>query len=280
LPESASERLRRRWIHLASHPGAWLRYLWNRELRHREVLFEENPRFADWRPMWRVARLPLARLLAVEPTRLEPYFEELAPLHAALVREAGPVPSAGALMQAPMLYVLVRHARPAWIVETGISSGYSARLLLEAVRRNGAGHVDSIGIDVFGLAADRLADPSGMRDRRIGWLVSEELKPLWTLHLGKSDEHLPRLLAASDAPLDFFLHDSLHRYQTMRWEYETAWPRVPEGGFLGSHDVHTNAAWPDFLGARGLRGSDAELDHDLGLVRKPATGTSPRAASG
>jgi hypothetical protein len=269
VPESTLARLGRRWTHLTRHPLAWARYVWLTEVRHKEVRFIVNPRFADWGPMWRVSRAPLGRLLGTPPETLDGIFAELAPVHRALLAEAGPVPSAGALMQAPLLYVMVRATRPHWIVETGISSGYSARLILEALQRNGdGGHLDSIGIDVFGLTKDRLDDPAGMGGRRIGWLIPPSLQSNWSLHLGTSEEHLPKLLAARTGPLDVFLHDSLHKYPTMRWEYTTAWPRIPVGGFLASHDVHANRAWPEFVGEHGLSGADEELDHDLGVVRR------------
>lgn len=269
MPESAGDRIRRQAVHFGSHPIAWLRYLYGHELRHREVLFRENPRFRYWDPGWRVSRAALGRVIGQPPGSLDPFYRELEPLHARLLEEAGPIPSAGALMQAPLLYVLVRATRPTWIVETGISSGYSARLILEALQRNGgAGHLDSIGIDNFGVVAERLADPTAMRGRKIGWLVPESLHPLWSLHVGKSQEMLPPLLASRPGPLDLFLHDSLHQYPTMRWEYTTAWPRIPPGGFLASHDVHANTAWPEFVREQGLLGRDAEIDHDLGLVRR------------
>ena len=270
MPESAGGRVRRQFVHFVSHPIAWSRYLWGHELRHREVLFRENPRFAFWGPMWRVSRAGLARLTGRPVAELDGYFGELAPIHAALAREAGPLPSAGALMQGPLLYVLARVARPKWIVETGISSGYSARLFLEALRVNGdGGRLDSIGIDTFGVAVDRLADPNALRGRRIGWLVPPDLTGAWQLHIGTSQEQLPTLLESRSGPLDLFLPDSLHNYPTMRWEFATAWARVPPGGYLASHDVHNNAAWPEFLQERGLVGRDAELDHDLGVVRQP-----------
>lgn len=255
--------------HFAAHPVLWARYLWGHELRHREVRFEQNPRFADWRPEWRVSRGPLGRALGIAPTELDPFFGELGPLHARLVAEAGPVPSAGALMQAPLLYVIVRALRPQWIVETGISSGYSARLMLEAIRTNGSGHLDSIGVDNFGIVAERSAEIDRLKERRIGWLVPEELRSAWKLHVGTSQEQLPPLLAARSGPLELFLHDSLHQYATMHWEYTTAWPRIPPGGILASHDVHANRAWPEFLGAQGLAAAGADLDHDLGVVRRP-----------
>ena len=267
--ESFGAALRRRFTHLSSHPIAWARYVWRRELRQQEVTFLENPRFSDWEPMYRVARPGLVRLLGRSSGQLDGYFGELAAVHAALVREAGAVPSAGALMQAPLLYVAVRALEPERVIETGISSGYSARLLLEALARNGHGHLDSIGVDVFAMRGDAGAARSAMGGRPVGWLVPERLKDRWTLHLGRSEERLPPLLADGSPPVDLFLHDSLHQYATMRFEYESAWPRLSPTGLLASHDVHANAAWPEFLRAHGLEG-DEELDHDLGLVRVPA----------
>jgi len=36
-------------------------------------------------------------------------------------------------------------------------------------------------------------------------------------------------------------------------------------GFLFSHDIHANRAWPEFLSVHGLSGNQ-ELDHDLAGV--------------
>ncbi len=219
--------------------------------------------------MYDVARPALLRLTGLAPAALEAFYAELPPLHAALRQEVGRRPSAGALVQAPLLYLLVRALRPRWVVETGISSGYSARLILEALARNGAGHLDSIGVDVFGMRKDRGAPDLAEAGLHVGWLVPDRLAPWWTLHLGTSQERLPPLLAAGRGPLDLFLHDSLHQYPTMSWEYATAFPALGPGALLASHDVHANAAWADFLAGHALA-HDEELDHDLGVVRLPA----------
>jgi Methyltransferase domain len=253
-------------LHLSGHPLWWAEYVWIRELRHREVTFRQNPRFRDWRPTYRVARAPLARLAQRPVGELDAYFEELAPLQADLLGSVGPLPSAGALMQAPLLYVLVRALRPKRLIETGISSGYSARLILEAIERNGDGHLTSIGIDVFGRTPQPGEAASPLETRRIGWLVPDRLKGAWTLRVGTSEEHLPELVAGGRRDLDVFLHDSLHQYATMRWEYATAFPALSDGALLASHDIHANAAWPEFVREHRL-GGDEELDHDLGAVR-------------
>jgi hypothetical protein len=217
MEETFAQRLHRRLTHFASHPLAWARYVWVREIRQQEVPFEVNPRFRDWRPMYRVARPGLERLTGLPPSRLDAYFGELGPLQRSLVTEVGALPSAGALMQAPIIYVLVRALQPKLLIETGISSGYSARLILEALRRNGGGFLHSIGIDVFALRDPTQPEASGLGSRRVGWLVPPEFQDLWALHIGKSEDVLPGLLTSAASPVDLFLHDSLHQYPTMRW---------------------------------------------------------------
>ncbi|HXQ94813.1 MAG TPA: class I SAM-dependent methyltransferase [Thermoplasmata archaeon] len=216
--------------------------------------------------MYHVARNSLVRVTGRPASELDGYFQELAPLQAELLESAGGLPTAGALIQAPLLYVLARALRPKRLVETGISSGYSARLLLEALERNGEGHLTSIGIDMFGATRRPGEAPTPLDRLHVGWLVPNRLKDRWTLLLGRSEEQLPPLVPGGRRDIDLFLHDSLHQYATMRWEYATAFPALAPGGLLCSHDIHANRAWPEFLQERSLTG-DEELDHDLGVVR-------------
>jgi Methyltransferase domain len=267
--EGAGARLRRRAYHFAAHPLAWLHWIWVREIRTQELYFRDHPRFRFWRPMYRLTRSLLAQLLGRPVAELDGYFDELAPLHAELVREASDLPISGALSQAPLLYLVARATRPRWVIETGISSGYSSRFLLEALARNGAGHLDSIGVDVFAVRHEAAVATTPLAGRHIGWLVPDRLAPWWTLHRGRSDEHLPGLLAGRAGTLDLFLHDSLHQYATMRWEYATAYPALSPRGLLASHDIHASRAWAEFLREHGV--ADAvELDRDLGIARRGA----------
>jgi len=47
--------------------------------------------------------------------------------------------------------------------------------------------------------------------------------------------------------IDIFIHDSLHTPQTMKYEFEKAWPFVRAGGLLISDDVEGNSAFVDFV---------------------------------
>ena len=227
-----------------------------------------NPRFLDFRPMYEVSRPALLQLLGVPRSELDGYFAELEPIHRDLAREVSNVPSAGALIQAPLIYLILRVTKPEWVVETGISSGYSARLALEALAVNGRGHLDSIGIDVFALGPPGAARDGAMAGRSVGWLVPPRLHPRWGLIIGRSEEKLPALLGLRSGELDVFLHDSLHQYPVMKAEYELAAAALKPGGLLLSHDIHASAAWSEFLARRRLVG-EVELDHDLGAVRLP-----------
>lgn len=226
-----------------------------------------------------MARSALARLTGHPPAELDGFAAELAPIHDALVAQAGPLPSAGALMQAPLLYVLTRAERPAVVVETGISAGYSTRLLLEAMARNGAGRLVSIGIARFQVRSEDARTHEALADREVGWLVPPGLRERWSCRLGPSETLLPALLAELSGRLDLFLHDSLHTEATMLWEYRQAVPHLAPGGLLLSHDIHTTAAWWKYLAERGLAG-DEELDHDLGAVRVGRRPDGPSAPTG
>ncbi|MGI0053985.1 MAG: class I SAM-dependent methyltransferase [Thermoplasmata archaeon] len=288
MPESTLSSVGRRLHHLAAHPWLWARYLYERELRGRDVLFRVNPRFAHWGPMYRVARPALARLTGRPGAELDGYFRELAPLHRELTDSVGGLPSAGAMMQAPLLYVLFRASAPRVVVETGVSSGYSARLVLEALERNGSGRLFSIGLRKLAVGTIDAASAAGLEGRPLGWLVPDRLRPRWELRVGPSEELLEEVLAREARPLDAFVHDSLHVYERMHAEYELAWPNLLPGGLLLSHDIHHNRAWPNLLRDHALSGEE-ELDHDLGVVRVPspparlpaeATGGGPEVAPG
>lgn len=271
MPERPREAAARRAREFASHPWLWGRYLLRHELLRAEDRFGEHPRHRDWAGLVRVARPALARLLAIPASEIDRYAAELAPLHRGWFPGLAALPCAGAMPQAPLLYVIVRAQRPRTLVETGVSSGYSSRLVLEALRCNARGHLHSIGVDQLGF---RTAAPSGserLEGRHAGWMVPEELRPLWSLHVGRSRDVLPSLWKELvPGELDLFVHDSLHEYATMRFEYEEGWRHLAPEGLLLSHDIHSTRAWTDFLAERRLTG-DVELAHDLGAVRKPVT---------
>lgn len=122
------------------------------------------------------------------------------------------------------IYVLCRIWQPNIIVETGVASGVSSAIILQALEDNGKGRLYSIDIGKrwFG--------------QEIGWIVPDKLRHRWTLKIGPSQELLAPLLNELKE-IDIFYHDSLHTYDNMMFEYKAAWNHIKNNGMLLSHDI-------------------------------------------
>ena len=144
--------------------------------------------------------------------------------------------------------------------------------MLEALKHNGHGVLYSIDL---GNAPEEPPND---------FFVRPELRRAWRLIIGDSRQELPRLLARLGR-IDLFHHDSLHTYEHMMWEYETAFPYLAPGGVLSSHDVRiiTSLANPlqrnpfaVFCERHKLRSVEAR---NVGIATRPEQGagaTSPR----
>jgi predicted O-methyltransferase YrrM len=147
-------------------------------------------------------------------------------------------------------YAAIRAFAPKLVVETGVANGVSTAYLLLALQKNGQGVLHSIGLD------DRGYLPEG---KALGWIVPDWLRPHWISHVGDSRELLPKILKELGS-IDVFIHDSLHTYEHMLWEYRAAFPHIRSGGLLFSDDALWNQAFPEFskevgaVRARVLRG--------------------------
>jgi predicted O-methyltransferase YrrM len=153
-------------------------------------------------------------------------------------------------------YASIRALRPAIVVETGIANGVSSAYLLLALKANSYGTLYSIGLD------DKHFLPAG---KSLGWVIPEELRPRWRLLVGDSREVLPRLLGEIGA-IDVFVHDSLHTYDHMLWEYRVAYPELRRGGLLFSDDALWNSAFMDFAHEVGAR--HAKILRGVGFLQK------------
>ena len=146
------------------------------------------------------------------------------------------------------LYLRLRAARPSVVVETGVLEGASSAQNLAAMARTGSGE----------LPSNALGCPPGEPSH--DFLVPPDLASRWTYIRGSVREELPPLLARLGT-IDMFNHDSLHTFENMTWEYETAFGHLRPGGVLSSHDVmlvHSLGrlfgpnAFPAFCRRRGL----------------------------
>jgi hypothetical protein len=153
-------------------------------------------------------------------------------------------------------YAAVRALAPDCVVETGIANGVSSSYLLLALQKNKRGRLHSIGL------ADRAFLPRG---KGPGWLVPDWLRLAWQVHLGDARDILPRLLRHL-GKIRIFIHDSLHTYGHMMWEFETAYPHLSDGGILISDDALWNSAFDDF--AISVGATDARILRGVGFWRK------------
>jgi predicted O-methyltransferase YrrM len=124
------------------------------------------------------------------------------------------------------LFFLVRAVKPRVVVETGVCYGVSSSYILEALDQNGAGELYSIDL------GNKPGEPPN------DFFVPRRLKGRWHLILDDAKQALPHLLEQL-GEIDIFHHDSLHTYEHMTWEYETALRHLSRGGALSSHDVRT-----------------------------------------
>ncbi len=153
-----------------------------------------------------------------------------------------------------LFYLLVRKYKPDVIVETGVGRGVSSAYILCAMQENDKGHLYSIDLPPESAAVDevnegdhvrhQLADGQRHKHYEVGYFVPEFLRNRWTLTLGDARKHLPPLLEKLER-IDIFYHDSLHTYDHMTFEFETAWPHLRDGGLLLSDDVLWNRAFFD-----------------------------------
>lgn len=238
--------------------------------RQRAIFAIKNPRYV-LRALLREVTLAdekfLSRLTGAEPRQIRAYLNEppntpgfgqhllaVANQFQTLAIESADLFAKKILNQ----YAAVRALAPRCIVETGIANGVSSSYLLLAIQKNGFGELHSIGL------SDPAYLPAG---RNPGWLVPEWLREPWQIHLGDAREVLPGILA-NHKPIDVFIHDSLHTYEHMFWEYQTAFPALRPGGLLISDDALWNSAFHDF--AAKVEAKDARILRGVGFLRKPA----------
>jgi hypothetical protein len=135
---------------------------------------------------------------------------------------------------ASAVWCLTRHLPAAAVVETGVARGITSRAILEALHRNGGGHLSSID----------LPPPDRSLHGEIGAAVSGTMRANWTLLRGTSRSLLPSLLDRIGA-IDLFVHDSSHTTPNVRFELNCAWPRLARGAVVVD-DVERNDAFSAF----------------------------------
>lgn len=238
------------------------------DMRRRAAFAIKNPRYtlnAMVREFTLADERLLARLTGSSPRQIRTYLDEPinTPAFAAHLRNEAEQFRSLSIESADLFakkilnqYAAVRALAPDCIVETGVANGVSSSYLLLALEKNGRGHLHSIGLE------DAAFLPLG---KDPGWLVPRWLRPGWRVHLGDSREILPCLLKEL-GKIGIFIHDSLHTYDHMIWEFETAYPHLVSGGILISDDALWNNSFYDFARTAGT--PEAQILHGVGFLRK------------
>jgi hypothetical protein len=134
-----------------------------------------------------------------------------------------------------ILYALLRKYKPDNFLETGVANGYSATVILSAMKKNGKGSLTSIDVvDKFEFFGKK---------QQVGWIVPDNLLANWEIKIGSTSEILPKINLNADA----FYHDSEHSEENMLFEFKWADAHLNSGGILISDDIDLNRAWDIFL---------------------------------
>ena len=134
------------------------------------------------------------------------------------------------------IWCLTRHMRPRNVIETGVAHGVTSRFLLEALERNGSGHLWSI---------DRPPLEHEWHEQ-IGIAVDAQLRHRWSYIRGSSRRRLPSLLSQL-GEIDLFVHDSLHSERNVRFEMDRAWVALRRGGAIAVDDIDVNRGFQSFI---------------------------------
>jgi len=120
------------------------------------------------------------------------------------------------------LYCVTRLLNPRIAVETGVGSGVSTTFILSGLE-NGVLHSFDLGAK---YGDEQQAYP-------VGFIIPEELKKKWVLHVGDSKKLLgPFFDSLKDEKIQLFLHDGEHTYTNVHSELTLAWTHMDRGAIL------------------------------------------------
>jgi hypothetical protein len=169
----------------------------------------------------------------------------------------------GDFLLARLCYLVTRAVCPSTVIETGVCYGVTSAFVLQALQTNGKGYLHSIDLPPLGKNGDKF----------VGRFVPSDLRKRWVLHRGTSTSHLSPLLQKVGPP-GVFIHDSLHTYANMRYEFDTIWPSLEPYGVVISDDIQGNAAFLELTAqesvARSVVMQEERKDSLFGVVAKGA----------
>jgi len=133
------------------------------------------------------------------------------------------------------IWCLTRHLRPRNVVETGVAHGVTSRFIIEALERNGVGHLWSIDLPPL----------EHFWQKEIGIAVVDRLRARWSYIRGSSKRRLPSIISKL-GQIDIFIHDSEHSEQNVRFEVDRAFAALRPGGAIVVDDIDANWGFRTF----------------------------------
>ena len=134
------------------------------------------------------------------------------------------------------LYAWIMATKPKIVVETGVASGITTNIIMEALGKTG-GKLYSIDINPKSIDVYRGGHP-------------------WSFVLLESPRkrNLTRF-AQTIQPIDLWIHDSDHSYNWQKFEYQLAKKFLSKAGILVSDDIDTSSASGAFTMKNNGQGS-------------------------
>jgi hypothetical protein len=152
------------------------------------------------------------------------------------------------------LYILCRIIKPKNVIETGVAYGLSSLYILKSLKDNTFGTLHSI---------DSIFRP-WQSVKMIGAVIPKDFRNKWDLEIGKSVDKLPYLLNKFQ-DTDIFIHDSLHTYQNMMFEFNITFEKIKKNGMIVSDDILSNDAFYNFVTEKKLKNFIIKVDEGVGL---------------
>ena len=140
-----------------------------------------------------------------------------------------------------LVHFLVRHLRPAVVLETGVAAGWTSQAILAALGRNGHGTLYSSDFPYF-----RLDEP----EQYVGCLVHDDLRAGWHLGLHGDRVNLAEFLPQIDQ-IDLLHYDSDKSYDGRAFVMEAVAPKLAPNAVVIMDDIDDTTFFRDWVTGAG-----------------------------
>lgn len=156
-------------------------------------------------------------------------------------------------VQRILIYIVTRLKKPDVCVETGVFYGGNTAFFLNALRKNGKGHLISVDLPGNLVLPDnkhQFVGDSEILPQNLdtGFLIHNNLKKNWNLVRGDSHQELPRL----NEKVGIFMHDSDHSYEFVKKELSLIWKNLTHDAVIMVDDLDWSNGFFSFVDEKRL----------------------------